>query len=566
MASEQFHERLAVVLDAIGEAVTIRGIDGELTYANRAALDRMELADVEELRNAGTDALFGAYIVTGEDGQEITRDDLPSMRLLRGEDAEPLVMRTVERASGRESWVVLKATPVMGDDGTVEATVTIIEDITADRQAATRMEFLARAGQILASSLDYEQTLQNVAGLAVPRIADWCAVDLFDRDGQREPVAVAHIDPTKVEMASLLRAYEPERLDPEQGLGRVRRTGEPLVYNEIPDELLVAAAVDSEHLRLLRAVGMRAVMIVPLIARGRTIGALSFVNSESGRTFAQVDVEFADQIAARAALAVENARLYGSRVHVARTLQESLLPEALPEVPGWDVAAMYRAAGRDSDVGGDFYDLWPVGEEWMMMIGDVTGKGVEAAVVTSLVRHTAWAASDFAASPSAVLARVDAALKRRPERPVCTGLCVRLSGARGVLACGGHPRPLRLTDRGVTELGSYGTLLGAFRNASWPETPFELQPGETFVAVTDGVTDARGRGGERFGAERLHELLRESRGDSPGAIRGRLLAALEEFQEGPQADDTAVVIMRYEGVPARDAPDSQHPVTAGEST
>ena len=563
MDSEQFQERLAVVLDAIGEAVTIRGTDGELTYANRAALDRMELADVEELRRAGTDALFGAYIVTGEDGREITRDDLPSMRLLRGEDAEPLVMRTVERASGQESWVLLKATPVIGESGTVEATVTIIEDITRDKQAATRMEFLARAGQILASSLDYEQTLRNVAGLAVPQIADWCAVDLFDRDGRREPVAVAHIDPTKVEMASLLRAYEPERLDPEQGLGRVRRTGEALVYNEIPDELLVAAAVDSEHLRLLRAVGMRAVLIVPLIARGRTIGALSFVNAESGRTFSAVDTEFAEQIAARAALAVENARLYRIREHVARTLQESLLPEALPDIPGWDVAAMYRPAGRDSDVGGDFYDLWAVGEDWMMMIGDVTGKGVEAAVVTSLVRHTAWAASDFAVSPSAVLARVDAALKRRPELPVCTSLCVRLRGARGVLACGGHPRPLHVTERGIAELGSYGTLLGAFRNASWPEDVFEMHPGEMFVAITDGVTDARGPGGERFGAERLHDLLLEGRGDSPAAIRARLSAALEDFQEGPQADDTAVVIMRYDGVPAEGPPATQQPVAAG---
>ena len=138
-------------------------------------------------------------------------------------------------------------------------------------------------------------------------------------------------------------------MDPEQGLGKVQRTGEPLLYTEIPDEMLVAAAVDEEHLRLLREVGMRAVLIVPLMIGRRTIGALTMVNSESGRSFDAGDVEFAQQIAARAALAVESARLYSERSAVARTLQSSLLPEAIPEIPGWDVAALYRPAGQESD-------------------------------------------------------------------------------------------------------------------------------------------------------------------------------------------------------------------------
>jgi PAS domain S-box-containing protein len=545
--------RLDVVLDAIGEAVTIRAADGELVYANRAALDRMDLKDVQEMRAAGTDALFGAYIVTGEDGREIRREDLPSMRLLRGAEAHPLVMRTVHRETGEESWVLLKSTPVFAADGAIEATVTIIEDITTDRRTAARLEFLVRAGQILASSLDYEQTLRNVAGLAVPQIADWCGLDLFDDRGHRVPVAVAHSDPAKLEMASLLRAYEPEELDPERGLGRILATGEATVYNDIPDELLVEAATDSEHLRLLRAVGMRAVLMIPLSARGRTIGALTLVNAESARTFTTTDVEFASQIASRAALAVDNAQLYRTRGDVVRTLQESLLPEAIPKVPGWEVAALYRPAGEDGDVGGDFYDLWPVGEDWMLMVGDVTGKGVEAAVVTSLVRHSAWAASDFVTNPAGVLAHVDQALKRRSSLPECTAMCARISGASGVLALGGHPPPLHLSEHGVRELGRFGTLLGGFSNVNWPEVEFEMQPGETLVAITDGVTDAVGANDERYGAERLSELLAEVREQPPAEIRRRLLAALDEFQEGPQADDTAVVIMRYVGVPARAA-------------
>jgi PAS domain S-box-containing protein len=543
-------QRLSVIVEALAEAVTIRGPDDRLLHANRAALDRMGLSTLEELRAADPRMLMEGWETVGEDGREVRLEDLPSVRILRGERPEPLMMRSVHRRTGEEQWVLLKATAVRDAQGSIEAAVTIIEDVTAAKRASLRLEFLARASQMLASSLDYQETLRNVAGLAVPQIADWCAVDLFDEDGEREPVAVAHVDPSKLEMAERLREFEPDELDLDQGLGLVRRTGQPILYNEIPDELLVAAAVDEEHLGLLRGVGMRAVLIVPMIARGRTIGTLTLVSAESGRIFDEGDVEFAGQIAERAALAVENARLYSERSNVARTLQSSLLPEALPAVPGWEIAALYRPAGHESEVGGDFYDLWQVDGDWLMMIGDVTGKGAPAASVTSLVRHTAWAASEFDSRPTEVLARVDGALKRRPSLSVCTALCMRLSLGRGTLASGGHPLPLHIGERGVSEIGHHGTLLGAFPTVDWPETSFKMQPGETLVAITDGVTDTVGLGDDRFGQTRLKELLAQAQNDPPVAVRERLVAALEEFQVGSQVDDTAILIMRFTGTRA----------------
>jgi PAS domain S-box-containing protein len=547
-------ERLFVVMDALAEAVTIRGTDDHLIYANRAALDQLGFYSIEELRDADPQALMGPYETIGEDGREIRMEDLPSVRLLRGEEPEPLLLRSVHRTTGVELWALLKATALRDAEGSIEAAVTIIEDVTASKRAALRMEFLAQAGQVLASSLDYQQTLRNVAGLVVPRIADWCGVDLFSEEGDREPVAVAHVDPGKLEMAERLRSFEPEQLDPNQGLGLVRRTGESALYTEIPDHLLVEAAVDEEHLALLRAVGMRAVLIVPMKVRDRTIGALTMVSAESGRTFDQGDLEFAEQIAERAALAVENARLYSERSEVARTLQDSLLPEALPEIPGWEIAALYRPAGHGSEVGGDFYDMWETDEEWLVMIGDVTGKGVSAAALTSLVRYTARAASDFDRSPERILARVDAALRRRPELSVCTALCLRLSLGRGAVASGGHPLPLLLSQAGITQLGAPGTLLGAFPDAGRPETSFALRPGETLVAITDGVTDTVGRDGERFGMERLRRVLGEVRDEPPATVRGHVMQALESFQVGPQADDTAIVAMRFNGAEKRPAP------------
>jgi PAS domain S-box-containing protein len=554
-------QRLSVIVDALGEAVTIRGLDDHLIHANRAALERMGLSSVEELREADPRTLMAGWETVAEDGRQVRLEDLPSMRALRGEEPEPLMMRSVHRGTGEEQWVLLKATAVRDAAGEIEAAVTIIEDVTVAKRAAMRMEFLARSSQVLASSLDYQQTLRNVAGLAVPQIADWCGVDLFDEEGEREPVAVAHVDPGKLEMAERLRKYEPEELDPDQGLGLVRRTGEPVLYSDIPDELLVEAAVDEEHLGLLREVGMRAALIVPMVTRGRTIGALTLVSSESGRTFDQGDVEFAGQIAERAALAVENARLYTERTQVARTLQDSLLPEAIPDVPGWEIATLYRPAGHESEVGGDFYDFWQIGGDWLMLIGDVTGKGVGAAAVTSLVRHTAWAASDFDQRPAQILARVDTALKRRPSLSVCTALCLRISHGRGTLASGGHPLPFHLGEHGVREVGHHGTLLGAFAAVDWPEAPVEMQPGETLVAFTDGVTDAVGKDDERFGLARLKEILAQAENESPMVIRARLVAALEQFQVGAQADDTAIVIMRFTG--ARPMFESDQQISTG---
>jgi PAS domain S-box-containing protein len=544
-------QRLAVVLDSLAEAVTIRGRDDHLIYANRAALARLGYDSAEELRAADPRALMGDYETTDEHGQPIAMDDLPSVQLLRGREPEPLLLRAVSREGGEEQWTLLKATAVRDEAGEIEAAVTIIEDVTQTKRAALRTEFMAQVGEVLASSLDYQQTLRNVAGLAVPQIADWCAVDLLGEDGVREPVAIAHSDPAKLRMAAQLRTYEPERLDPERGLGRVMRTGESQLHAEITDEMLAAAAKDEEHLRLLREVGMRAALIVPLSVRGRPIGALTMVSAESGRTFDQGDLEFAEQIAARAALAVEGARLYSERSEIARTLQSSLLPEAIPEVPGWEIAAVYRPAGQETEVGGDFYDFWELDGEWLMVIGDVTGKGVGAAAVTSLVRHTARAASEFDARPSQVLARIDAALRRRPKVSLCTALCLRLSPRGATLAVGGHPSPLCLgVDGTVREVGEHGTLLGALARTRWPECEVDLHAGDTLAVFTDGVTDTVGAGGERWGTERLRETLAAARGLAPAEITARLVQALDEFQVGAQADDTAVVMMRFTGEPA----------------
>jgi len=213
------------LLDDLAEAITIRDRANTIMYANRAALRHMGFSSVDEMRTRSPGSIMGDYIVTGEDGREITINDIPSVRLLRDEPADPLLIRTVHRGSGRSHWNLLKASGLRDDTGELVATVMIIEDITSVKTAELRSRFLADASRRLASSLDYAQTLSAVAWAAVPQIADWCAVDLLDDRGRLQRVVAAHRDGEKLALAERMREFEPEWRDPEQGAGRVVRTG-----------------------------------------------------------------------------------------------------------------------------------------------------------------------------------------------------------------------------------------------------------------------------------------------------------------------------------------------------
>jgi PAS domain S-box-containing protein len=178
------------------------------------------------------------------------------------------------------------------------------------KRAAEALRFLSEASAELSSSLDYRATLAGVARLAVPQLADWCAVDVLEEDGSTHRLAVEHDNPEKIAWAHELQRRYPPDPDASRGVPGVLRSGRSEFYPEIPDEMLVAAARDPEHLRLMRRMGFTSAMIVPLVARGRTLGAITLVSAESGRRYERADLELAEELAHRAALAVDNARLY----------------------------------------------------------------------------------------------------------------------------------------------------------------------------------------------------------------------------------------------------------------
>jgi GAF domain-containing protein len=414
----------------------------------------------------------------------------------------------------------------------------------AEHVARLRLELLARASDVLGESLDFRSALHDLAQLVVPHVADWCAVDLVEPGGGHR-ISVAHADPAKAGLAhELVRRYPS---DPDAAAGM---TLDGDGAGTVPAAFLEPAA-DDEHRAILRGLGVRSAIVVPLTARGRTHGTLTLVTAESGRMYGRDDLAFATELARRAATAIDTARLYQDRDQVARTLQRSLLPPDLPDVPGVELAAVYHPAGGGGDVGGDFYDAFETGDGPLFVaIGDVCGKGSVAAALTGIARHTVRAAAVRERSPKTILRTLNQALLRQMhERRFCTVAVGRLdmpdgAAARLTACCGGHPPPLLLRrDGAVEEAGMPGTLLGIYDEVQLTDVSHELAPGDAVVFFTDGVTEER-REGRMFGEERLVRLLEASAGLSAAGIADRIERAVLEFTPGPPADDVAVIVLR----------------------
>ena len=455
--------------------------------------------------------------------------------------------------SEQRHWQV-SVTPVLGGDGAVIGVGSVVIDVTErrlmlerERAARRRASFLARASELLESSLDYETTLRNIARIVVPGIVDWCVIHMLDEMGDIKLVAAAHADPEKERLAWELEPRYPVLPDAPTGPAAVIRTGITEVVTEVTDELLEAAAVDDEQIEIVRGLGLRGSIVAPLRARGRILGAVTFVAAESHRTFTQEDVDLCEELARRAALSVDNARLYTERSAIAHTLQSELLPARLPAIPGVRLAVRYRAAGELNEVGGDFYDVFERRDgDWAFEIGDVSGKGAEAAAVTALARHTVRTASLQPSSPRQLLATLnDALLLQRAGSEFCTVCLASLSldGDRGTLtvALGGHPPALALRANGEVEpLGEPGTLMGVFPDPQLHETDVELRQGDTVLLYTDGVTEA-GPVGEEIGEDGLRDLLAGLRGRSPEEIVDAVEEAAVAAQGGNPRDDIALV-------------------------
>ncbi len=551
---ETIEAQLTVALSTLAEAVTVQHSGGALIYANDAAARMLGYDSPQELLATPVEELVAKFDTTMPDGSPLRMEELPGRQVLAGLEPKPLVTHTIDKATGEEGWRVTKASGVYDRDGNVTLVVNVIEDITEVKRAELTQRLLARAGEVLSSSLDYEATLQQVAELAVPQLADWCAVSMPDGHGFMRQVAVAHVDPEKVAFARRLGERYPTRADAPTGAPQVMRDGESQLVNEVTDEMLVAAAQDDEHLELLRGVGLRGGLVVPMVAAGEIVGTLSLVSAESPRHFTGADVKLAEELARRAGTAIENARLYTERSHIARTLQTGLLPGRLPHMPGWRVATLYRPAGLENWVGGDFYDAFAVRGGWLALVGDVAGRGAEAAALTGLCRHTLRTAAQLLDDPLEAVGTLNAELLARPQMSLCSVAAVLLrehdGRATAEIVCAGHPQPLLAGEGEVRAVGEFSPMLGAYAFDDWARSTVDLAAGDVLALYTDGVFDAVGADG-RFGEERLRRTL-EGVCEAGDAV-ARIDKALTGFEVGAQADDTAVLAVERVAVAAASA-------------
>jgi serine phosphatase RsbU (regulator of sigma subunit) len=547
---DQFREAL---LEALSEAsldgIVAGGLDNRTLYFNRRYLEMWKIPD--------------GLIGIGKDGEKVI-EHMASMTLSsENYMAVANAMRADPDASRRDEINLIDGrtfdrwtTPVRAADGTIIGRMSTYRDVTAEteteralRRSEQWVSFLAGVTSLLSESLDFETTLERFAQLAVPWMGDWCALHIVEPDGSFRPVAVAHTDRNRVEEVMALQERYPTDPNGDTGLPKVIRTREPELYHEVTDEMIVAGARDEEHLAAIRDLGFKSALVVPMVARDRVLGALTLVSTNPNRLYDAADVERAQELASRAAFPIDNARLFEQNLVIAQTLQRSLLPPALPEIPGVDLTARYVPAGQGVDVGGDFYDAFSTGRKtWTLAIGDVTGKGVEAATVTSLARHSIRAAAMTTTRPSEILGILNQALLEDPSvERFCTAIVAtvepRFGRVRVTLSCAGHPHPYVIRGDGtLEEVECLGTLLGFMPNVPLTDVQLELQFGDKLVLYTDGVTDVRIRG-RTSGEEEFVQLLEQCGNRGGPATTDFITRAVIDKQDGRPSDDIALIVL-----------------------
>jgi phosphoserine phosphatase RsbU/P len=393
----------------------------------------------------------------------------------------------------------------------------------ADLRRQTWLTFLAEASELLAQSLDVNLTMALIPQLVVPRLGQWCAVHTTDAWGRLQLAAATHADES-----ALAKLYATlGESGPDSVLARLEeasRIGTQVIFSTPPEGFAL-----------------------PLVARGQRLGTLAVGRHHKQRHDAD-EVAVLEDVARRAAIAIDNARIHDERRRVARTLQASLLPPALPHVDGVGFAAEYVPTG--SEVGGDFYDVVPASDDhWIVVVGDVSGKGVQAATVTGLVRDVIRILVDDGKPMSEILCRVNRTLVQRGGGRYCTlamasverradhtlEVCLHLAGHdRAVLVC---------ADGKTSFVGEGGTALGLLESIASPSVQVALGPGDSLIFYTDGVTERR-RGRELFGSARLRDAATPLAGYPADVMAARLRSTTINFSVEEPRDDIAILVLR----------------------
>ncbi len=536
--AERFRQHLAEVVRGTQDAVLSKDLDGIVTTWNPAAT-RLYGYTAEEAIGRHVSFLVPP---DHKDEEKVILD-----RVKRGERLDTYETERI-RSDGARISVSLTVSAIRSPlRGLIGASV-VARDITDEVRRRRAQDFLVTASRLLDSSLDPVQTARTIVSTAVPELAEICLIDFRRPDGWYGDSIVAGADP---EMAARLERIRREMpLDPggEHPVAQVLRLNQPMIWRDLKaPEVVDKVSQNNDHLQLMQEAGYNSAAVVPLVARGRVLGALSFLHAHGDLRYDSGDLEFLSELGERAALALDNARLYRERDQVAKSLQRGLRPPRPAEVPGLDVSVVFEATGEGIEIGGDLYDVLPNEGGCWVLVGDVAGKGSTAASVSVAVRHSVRGLTREISEPKEVLHRVNELLLAGDSlNDFATVMLARLqrtsSGWHLSLASAGHPPAVLATENGPELLGG-GSVLGAWKEANVERHERTLGPTDTLAICTDGWLEA-GPVASHQGPETFAEMTQALAGLELGELTERLRADAVGRSAGALRDDLVVLAIR----------------------
>jgi PAS domain S-box-containing protein len=539
--AERDRHRLAELVRGTRDAVFSKDLEGVVTSWNPAA---------ERLYGYTAEEAVGQHVsfLIPPDHRNEEKEILARIR--RSERLETYETERI-RKDGRRVDVSLTISPLESPAFGIVGASVIARDITAARRRRRAQDFLVAASRDLDASLDLAETARTIVATAVPELAELCVIDFVREDGRLGDSIVAGADPAAAARLEEIRRGSPLDPDGEHPVARVLREGEPMIWRDLtgPD-IVDQVAQNEDHRQLMDDAGYNSAAVVALVARGRTLGALSFLHARQDLRYDADDLEFLAELGDRAAMALDNARLYYERDRIASNLQRGLRPPRPAAVPGLEISVVFEAAGERIEIGGDVYDVLPTDDGCWLLIADVAGKGSAAAGVSVAVRHGVRGLTREIDEPDEVLRRVNELLLEGTSlNDFATALLIRLRRRPGgwdlALAAAGHPPAVHVSGDSATQLGG-GVVLGA-----WPDPELErheatLLTGDTLVLCTDGWLEAGPREQHRE-PDSLGQVALALAGLELGELTDRLRRDAVARAGGSLRDDMVILAIRPEG-------------------
>jgi PAS domain S-box-containing protein len=535
---ERVRSHMEQVVRGAQDAVFSKDLDARVTTWNPAA-ERLYGYTAEEAIGQSV-----AFIVPPDHQNE---EHVILDRIVAGERIETYETERV-RKDGQRVDVSLTVSPIHHPIlGIVGASITA-RDITLEKRRRRAQEFLVTASRALDTSLDPVESARTIVNTAVPELAELCVIDFLREDGRLGNSVVAGADPEAAARLERIRRESP--LDPNGNhpVAQVLREGRPMIWRDLTAPDVVDDVAQNEaHLQLMKDAGYNSAAVIALTARGRTLGALSFLHARPDLRYEKADFDLLVELAERAAIALDNARLYRERDQTAESLQRGLRPPSPPYVEELDISVVFEAAGEGIEIGGDLYDVLPTDEGCWILIGDVAGKGSAAAGVSVAVRHSVRGLTREIERPAEVLSRVnEMLLEGTTLHDFATAMLIRMrrvpDGWETELAAAGHPAAVHLTNDGPVQMAG-GSVLGALEEAQIAEHSIVLRADETLVLCTDGWLEAGPVAGHRE-SEALAEMAQSLAGMELFELTDRLREDALARSGGSMRDDMVVMAIR----------------------